>query len=56
VVTLDAPSFAAVSGNPAPGGESDPQQVRALRHTLAEYDIATYPLRAGSRLSEVLSR
>jgi uncharacterized protein (DUF58 family) len=34
----------------------DAQQVRALRHALAEYDLRTYTLRAGSRLAEVLSR
>jgi hypothetical protein len=37
-------------------GPSDAQQVRALRHALAEYDLRTYTLRAGSRLAEVLSR
>ena len=66
VITLDAPSFAAgVCRRPpaatgAPGrcsGRAIPiQQVRALRHALAEYDLRTYTLRAGSRLAEVLSR
>ena len=35
---------------------AEPQHVRALRHALAEYDLRTYSLRAGSRLAEVLSR
>jgi uncharacterized protein (DUF58 family) len=61
VVTLDAPSYAASSGANAPGGASvadlpDPRQVRALQHSLAEFDMRTYPLRAGSRLAEVLTR
>jgi hypothetical protein len=32
------------------------QQLRALRHALAEYDLRTYTLRAGHLLAEVLSR
>jgi hypothetical protein len=61
VVTLDAPSFAALAAGPAAGaspsaGAPDAQHVRALRHALAEYDLRTYTLRAGSRLAEVLSR
>jgi uncharacterized protein (DUF58 family) len=72
VIALDAPSFAAAAAAQeraairGQAGESrgregvsqvaDPQHVRALRHALAEYDLRTYTLRAGSRLAEVLSR
>jgi uncharacterized protein (DUF58 family) len=61
VVTLDAASFAAHAAPRAPlpgatGDLPDAQQTRALRHALAEYDLRTYTLRAGSRLAEVLSR
>jgi uncharacterized protein (DUF58 family) len=61
VVTLDVPSFAAAA---AAAGEAadwhggivpDAQQVRALRHALAEYDLPAYDVRAGSRLAEVLA-
>ena len=34
---------------------ADPQQVRALRHALAEYDLRTYSIGAGIRLAEVLA-
>jgi len=69
VVTLDAPSFAAHAASAAaenpdagwpayrpPAAVPDPQHVRALRHALAEYDLRTYTLRAGSQLAEVLGR
>ena len=69
VVTLDAASFASVAGSAAgespdrassPGRASplvpDAQQVRALRHALAEYDLRTYRVSAGSRLAEVLAQ
>jgi len=34
---------------------ADPQQVRALRHALAEYDLRTYSIGAGIRLAEGLA-
>ncbi len=66
VVTLDAPSYAAAAAAAAAHRDADPlggatvvpdaQQVRALRHALAEYDLRTYTVRAGSRLAEVLTQ
>lgn len=65
VLWLDALSFAqaavgAVTDpedlSPAALGVPDAQQARAIRHALAEYDVRTHILRAGSRLAEVLTR
>ena len=65
VLWLDALTFAqAAAGavidatelSPAALGAPDAQQARALRHALAEYDIRTHTLKAGSRLAEVLAR
>ncbi len=53
VISLDAASFAEAARRPAP---VDNQQVRALRHALAEYDLSTFTLRVGSRLAEDLRR
>ncbi len=60
---LDSPATAPVQAGPVGSGSSgtlpaiaDPLQARALRHALAEYDIPTYTVRAGSQLAEVLSR
>ena len=60
VVTLDAATFggaaAGVSGDRPRSAVPDAQQVRALRHALAEYDLRTYRVSAGSRLAEVLAQ
>jgi uncharacterized protein (DUF58 family) len=65
VIWLDALSFAqAAAGavddpadlSPAALGAPDPQQGRALRHALAEYDLRMYTVKAGAQLAEALAR
>jgi uncharacterized protein (DUF58 family) len=54
VVSLDAPAF-----DPAPddaGRERDAQHQRALRHTLAEYQLRTHVVGPRHALAEVLTR
>lgn len=63
VVSLDAASFAAASGDPLPHGTSREaatseqlaQERRALQFTLAEYELTTYSIRAGDSVGAVLA-
>jgi uncharacterized protein (DUF58 family) len=54
IVSLDTPAF-----DPAPdadGRELDAQHTRALRHTLAEYQLRTHVIGPRQALAEVLAR
>ncbi|MEI7744852.1 MAG: DUF58 domain-containing protein [Chloroflexota bacterium] len=54
VVTLDTPAFEAAVD--AAAAEAAAQHVRALRHALAEYELATFTLRPDQSVAEALAR
>ena len=55
VIALDAASYATGPGE-GTTSPTEPSGARVLRHTLAEYDLPAYTLRAGHRLADALAR